>query len=49
MDKIAKVYDLQSSVKEPDIYLGANVAKHQLPDGGTCWAMSSDTYVTKKK
>jgi hypothetical protein len=45
MEKIAKVYDLRGSVKEPDIYLGANVAKHQLPDGGTCWAMSSNTYV----
>jgi hypothetical protein len=45
MTKIATVYDLRGSTAEPSIYLGANILKHQLPNGSTCWAMSSATYV----
>jgi hypothetical protein len=45
MTKIATVYDLRGSTAEPSIYLGANITKHQLPNGSTCWAMSSATYV----
>jgi hypothetical protein len=45
MDRIGTVYDLRSSTAEPTIYLGANIEKHQLPNGSTCWAMSSATYI----
>jgi hypothetical protein len=45
MERIGKVYDLRDSAKEPDVYLGANIYKHQTPVGDVCWAMSSDTYV----
>ena len=45
MTKFGTVYDLRSSVEEPTIYLGANVVKHQLPNGTTCWGMSADTYI----
>jgi hypothetical protein len=45
MDKIGTVYDLRSSTAEPTIYLGADIVKHQLPNGSNCWAMSSATYV----
>jgi hypothetical protein len=33
------------SDKEPDIYLGANVEKVQMPDGREVWAMSPCNYV----
>jgi hypothetical protein len=45
MDRLGKIYELRGTVKEPSIYLGANITKHQLPNGSTCWAMSSETYV----
>jgi hypothetical protein len=45
MMKIATVYDRRGSTVEPNIYLGANIIKHQLPNGTTCWAMLSTTYV----
>jgi hypothetical protein len=45
MDKIGTVYDLRSSTAEPTIYLGADIVKHQLPNGSNCWAMSSTTYI----
>jgi hypothetical protein len=45
MDRLGKIYELRGTVKEPSIYLGANVMKHQLPNGSTCWAMSSKIYV----
>jgi hypothetical protein len=45
MTKIATVYDLRGSTAEPNIYLGANIVKHQLPNGTTCWGMSSTTYI----
>ena len=33
------------SVKEPEIYLGAEVMKHQLQDGRVCWATSPRKYI----
>ena len=46
MADIGKLYELKpESVKEPDIYLGANIERTQLPDGRSEWSMSSRTYV----
>lgn len=46
LDAISKVYVLkEDSVHEPDIYLGANIAKVEMVSGGTAWAMSSKKYV----
>jgi hypothetical protein len=45
MERIGKVYDLRDSAREPDVYLGANIYKHQTPNGNICWAMSSNTYI----
>jgi hypothetical protein len=33
------------SIRPPEIYLGANVAKIQLPDGRKVWSTSPRTYV----
>jgi hypothetical protein len=45
-DNLGKLYKLKpESVREPDIYLGANIEKVQLPDGQSEWAMTSRTYV----
>ena len=34
MDKLGKLYELKPGrVKKPNIYLGANMEKVQLPDG----------------
>jgi hypothetical protein len=33
------------SIRPPEIYLGANVAKIQLPDGREVWSTSPRTYV----
>jgi hypothetical protein len=35
----------EGSIKPPEIYLGANVAKIQLPDGLEVWSTSPKTYV----
>ena len=35
----------EGSIKEPDIYLGANVSKIQMPDGSEVWSTSPRTYV----
>ena len=40
MNELGKLYELK-----PEIYLGADMEKVQLPDGGVEWAMSSRTYV----
>ena len=46
MDELGKLYELKpESVKEPDIYLGANMEKVQLPNGKVEWAMGSRAYV----
>ena len=33
------------SLAKPDIYLGAQLYEHKLPDGCKAWAMASDKYV----
>ena len=35
----------EGSIKPPEIYLGANVSKMQLPDGREVWTTSPKTYV----
>ena len=46
MDELGQMYELKpESVKPPDIYLGANIEKIQLPDGRVEWGMTSRTYV----
>ena len=46
MDELGKLYKLKpESVKEPNLYLGANMEKVQLPNGKVEWAMGSRTYV----
>jgi hypothetical protein len=35
----------EGSIKPPDIYLGANVSKMQLPDGREVWTTSPKSYV----
>ena len=49
MDKLGKLlYKLKpESVKEPELYLGANMEKVQLPNGKVEWSMGSQTYVMK--
>ena len=44
--ELGKLYELKpESVKEPDIDLGANMEKVQLPNGKVEWAMGSRRYV----
>ena len=46
MNQLGELYELTpESVKEPDVYLGANIERVQLRDGRTVWWMSSKTYV----
>ena len=46
MNELGKLYELKpESVKEPDIYLGANMEKVQMPDGRVEWTMGSRAYV----
>jgi hypothetical protein len=46
MNKLSELYELKpESVKEPDVYLGADIVKVQLGDGRTVWGMSRKTYV----
>ena len=46
MDELGKLYELKpESVKEPDIYLGADMEMVLLPNGRVEWAMSSRMYV----
>jgi hypothetical protein len=46
IDAIGEYYKVNSrSDKEPDIYLGANVEKVQMPDGREVWATSPRNYV----
>ena len=35
----------EGSIKQPDIYLGANIDKIQIPDGCEVWGLSSRDYV----
>jgi hypothetical protein len=46
IDAIGEYYKVKpGSDKEPDIYLGANVKKVQMPDGREVWATSPCNYV----
>jgi hypothetical protein len=46
IDAIGEFYKVKpGSDKEPDIYLGVNVKKVQIPDGREVWAKSSCNYV----
>ena len=46
MDELGKLYELKpESVHEPDVYLGADMEKVQLPNGKVEWSMGSKTYV----
>ena len=46
MNQLGEFYELKpESVKEPDLYLGANIEKIQVKDGRTVYGMSSRTYV----
>ena len=46
MDEHGKLYKLKpESVHEPDVYLGANMEKVQLPSGRVDWSMGSKSYV----
>jgi hypothetical protein len=46
IDAIGEYYKVKpGSDKEPDIYLGANVEKVQMPDGREVWATSPCDYV----
>jgi hypothetical protein len=48
MDYLRTAYTLKDgSVQQPETYLGADVKIHQLADGKTAWAISSDTYVKR--
>ena len=45
MDQISRVYtQKQGSVKEPDVYLGADVKKYQVTGDQFAWGLSSDSY-----
>ena len=47
MNRLSEVYRLKdSSVGEPERYLGANIEKVQLDDGSVEWSMTSREYVT---
>ena len=46
IDSIGEIYKVKpGSDKEPDIYLGANVEKVQMPDRREVWASSPRDYV----
>jgi hypothetical protein len=46
MDYLASVYTLkEGSVKEPDVYLGADIKKFSTHNGATAWGISSDNYI----
>jgi hypothetical protein len=46
IDAIGEYYKVKPrSDREPNIYLGANVEKVQMPDGREVWAMSPRNYV----
>jgi hypothetical protein len=46
IESIGQMYTIKpNSDKEPEIYLGADVGKFQLPDGREVWSQSPRTYV----
>jgi hypothetical protein len=45
MDQLASVYTLKAgTVKEPDIYQGADMKKFEIGIGKAAWGLSSDSY-----
>jgi hypothetical protein len=46
MEALGKTYELKEGlVKPPELYLGANISKYQLPSGKDVWSISSNQYV----
>jgi hypothetical protein len=46
MRRIQEDFKLKDDkIAEPDVYLGATIAKMSLDNGKTCWTMSSEQYV----
>ena len=46
LEELGKIYALKDgSLDKPEIYLGAQLYEHFLPDGRKAWAMASDKYV----
>ena len=46
LDQIDKHYKIKAgSTGEPTVYLGAQIYKHNLPNGSWAWGMSSEKYV----
>ena len=46
LEALGTVYTLKDgSLAKSDIYLGAQLYEHKLPDGRKAWAMTSDKYV----
>ena len=46
LNEIDKKYKIKAgSLGEPDIYLGAQIYRHNLPDGSWAWGMNSEKYV----
>jgi hypothetical protein len=46
MRRIQEDFKLKDDkIAEPDVYLGATIAKMSLDDGETCWTMSPEQYV----
>jgi len=48
MDYLQQSYTLKDgSVKEPNMYLGADISMYELKDGKKAWSLSSNTYVKR--
>jgi hypothetical protein len=46
LEEISPFYKIkEGSLKKPDVYLGANVGEHQLPNGKMAWYTSPREYV----
>ena len=48
MESIEKRFTFKDGTKEePSLYLGADIRKHQLPDGTMAWSMALSKYISK--
>ena len=48
MESIEKRFTLKDgTIEKPSLYLGADIGKHQLPDGTMAWSMASTIYTSK--
>lgn len=48
LESIEKEFTLKDgTIEEPYLYLGADIGKHQLPDGTMSWSMASSKYTAK--